>query len=160
VRPVTPAPDTEPSGSGWSAYQPPIPADAALGQRTQNEHYVGQRLLYDKEPEGSFDPIGNPRLIRQFALHALLYFMVCSACALLAFVVLLVFGFIAGFAIAGTLWVIGAVIFGVLRPTLYGHRNRCKRRSLLPAPGGAWQRPGRSPCRLGVWPTSHVTAWQ
>jgi hypothetical protein len=119
VRPVTPAPATEPSGSGWSAYQPPNPADAAVGQRTQNEHYVGQRLLYDKEPEGSFDPIGNPRLIRQFALHALLYLVLYSVCALVAFVVLLVFGLIAGFPIAVTLWVIGAVIFGLLFLCLY-----------------------------------------
>lgn len=119
VRPVTPAPATEPSGSGWPAYQPPVPGDAAMGQRTQNEHYVGQRLLYDKEPEGSFDPIGNTRLLTQFALHALLYFIVYSACALLAFVLLLLFGLLAGFAVATTLWVIGAVVFGVLFLCLY-----------------------------------------
>jgi len=119
VRPVTPAPATEPSGSGWSPYQPSAPGDAAMGQGTQNEYYVGQRLLYDKRPEASFDPIGNPRLIAQFALHALLYVLVYGACALLAFVVLLVFGLIAGFTAAVTLWVIGAVVFGVLFLCLY-----------------------------------------
>ena len=119
VRPVTPAPATGPSGAGWSANQAPVPGDGAMGQRMQNEYYVGQRLLYDKAPEASFDPIGNPRLIAQFALHALLYFLVYMACGLLAFVALLIFGLIAGSTAAVTLWVIGAAVFGVLFLCLY-----------------------------------------
>lgn len=122
VEPVVPAPVTEPSGSGWSAYRQPAPSapvGAAVGQRTQNEHYLGQRLLYDKEPEGSFDPIGNPRLIRQFALHALLYFTVYAVSGLLALIPLLVLGLIVGFGVASILWLIGAVVFGVLFLCLY-----------------------------------------
>jgi hypothetical protein len=119
VAPRVPASAPGPSGSGWQAYQPPIAADAAVGQRTQNEHYLGQRLLYDKEPEGSFDPIGNPRLLRQFAVHALLYFVVYMTSAVAAFVVLLVLGLIVGLGIAATLWVIGAVVFAILFLCLY-----------------------------------------
>lgn len=119
VAPAVPAPLTEPAGSSWSVYQPPAAADAAVGQRTQNEHYLGQRLLYDKEPEGTFDPIGNPGLIRQFFLHALLYFMVYWVSGLLAFIPLAILGLIVGFGVAGVLWVIGAVVFGVLFLCLY-----------------------------------------
>jgi len=117
--PESPAAPAEPPGSGWRPYQPPATADAAVGLRTQNEHYLGQRLLYDKEPEGPFDPIGNPRLIRQFISHALLYLLVYWMSGLLALIPLGILGLLVGFSVAGTLWTIGAVVFGVLFLCLY-----------------------------------------
>jgi hypothetical protein len=122
--PAVPAALAEPPGSGWRPrpYQPPATAetaDAAVGLPAQNEHYLGQRLLYDKVPEGSFDPIGNPRLIRQFIWHALLYLLVYWLSGLLALIPLGILGLLVGFSAAGTLWTIGAVVFGVLFLCLY-----------------------------------------
>jgi hypothetical protein len=59
--------------NSWGAQRPE--AAAAAGQRTPNAQYLGLRLQYDKEPEGSFDPLGNPRLLVQFFRHALQYFV-------------------------------------------------------------------------------------
>jgi hypothetical protein len=110
-----------PAGHGWPNYPGPATApDAALGQRTVNEHYLGQRLLYDKVPEDSFDPIGNPRLIRQFLLHGLLYFVVYAALGAVAGVGLLILAVIGiGFGVAVTLWWIGAIIVGLAFLCLY-----------------------------------------
>jgi hypothetical protein len=74
-----------PTGAGWpnsrngpmpteDSRNGPMPTEAAAGQRTPNAQYLGLRLIYDKEPEASFDPLGNPRLLVQFVRHALQYF--------------------------------------------------------------------------------------
>lgn len=46
---------------------------AAVGQATPNSTYIGQRLLYEKVPEQSFDPITNPRFLFQMARQGLLF---------------------------------------------------------------------------------------
>ena len=73
-----PAAAVAPTGAGWlNSWSGPVPAtaEAAAGQRTPNAQYLGLRLVYDKVPEGSFDPLGNPRLLVQFFRHALQYFV-------------------------------------------------------------------------------------
>src|SRR5260370_23460265 len=66
-----------------------IPVDAALGQRTPNSTYLGLRLLYDRPPEPSFDPLINRSLLGQFAWHWLVYW---AAFWVLGFVFGIVFG--------------------------------------------------------------------
>jgi hypothetical protein len=116
-----PAPGTVPASSSWPASPGTLmSADAAAGQRTPNEQYLGHRLVYDKIPEGTFDPIGNQRLIRQFFMHALLYFMVYMTAGFLAGVVLLLLALIGiGFGAAVTLWWIGALVVGLVFLCLY-----------------------------------------
>lgn len=95
-------------------------ADAALGQATPNAQYLGHRLVYKDVPEGSFDPLGNIKLLAQFALHLLLYYVVWSIGALLAAAVLgilVLIGFSASAAII--LWVIGAAVVGLTFACLY-----------------------------------------
>ena len=96
-----------------------IPADAAVGQRTPNAEYLGHRLVYDKVPEGSFDPLSNGRLLRQFGMRLLLYFMVYWLGGLLAGIALLILGFAVGFSVAVTLWWVGAIIIGLLFAGLF-----------------------------------------
>ncbi len=88
-----------------------VPADAAAGQRTPNAQYLGHRLVFDKVPETSFDPTGNPRLLRQFFVHALLYFLVFAAGGLAAGLALLVIA--NGISSALSLWSFGAQITGL-----------------------------------------------
>ena len=77
-------------------------------------HYRGLQLTYDKVPEASFDPIGNPRLLRQFVRHALLYLLVYSSAALIFGIALLIVGTGIGFRTAITVWWIGAAATGFL----------------------------------------------
>jgi hypothetical protein len=92
----------------------PAPAEteaAAAGQRTPNAQYLGLRLVYDKEPEGSFDPLGNPRLLVQFLRHAVQYFVLYFLGAFVTGIALLflhVLGLSAGGAV--TLGVVGAAL--------------------------------------------------
>lgn len=126
--PVTPATGTAPPSSATPSASFSWPdsrrrlaaADAAVGQRTPNEQYLGHRLVYDKVPEASFDPIGNRRLLGQFALHALLYFVVYSAGGLVAGFVLFILALIGmGAGTASALWIVGAVVIGLLFLCLY-----------------------------------------
>lgn len=104
-----------PAGPGDQAVD-----DAALGQATPNAHYLGLRLAYDKVPEGSFDPIGNRRLVGQFAMHFVLYCFVYGGLAIASGVVLAILA-LAGLGArpAITLWAIGAAIVGLLFLCLY-----------------------------------------
>lgn len=89
--------------------------DAAVGQATPNAQYLGNRLVYDRELESSFDPLGNTRLLIQFGMHALLYWAVYTAGALLSWIVLLIIGLLGlGFTAASTLGLVGSAIFGLL----------------------------------------------
>jgi hypothetical protein len=124
--PVGPAPTglTPPGGAGWPNFRGrptrPVPAtDAAVGQRTPNAHYLGHRLVYDKEPEGSFDPIGNTRLLWQFFLNWLLYSVVYSICGTLAWVGVLILSIAFRSGLLLIPWVIGAILFGLLFACLY-----------------------------------------
>jgi len=116
-----PAPPTAPASFRWPDNRGrPVPADAAVGQQTPNAQYLGHRLVYDKVPEASFDPLGNVRLLGQFALHALLYFVVYSVGGLVAGFVLAILALIGmGASAAVSLWSIGAVVIGLLFLCLY-----------------------------------------
>ncbi len=106
--------------SGWpSRLGGSIPADAAVGQRTPNAEYLGHRLVYDRVPEGSFDPLSNARLLRQFGLRLLLYIMIYWLGGIVAGIALLILGVAVGFGVAVTLWWIGASIIGVLFTGLF-----------------------------------------
>jgi len=94
--------------------------DAALGQATPNAHYLGARLLYKDVPEGSFDPLGNTKLLAQFAGHLLLYWAVYFFGSVAAAIVLAILAF-AGFNIGGLLILteIGSVVVGLGFACLY-----------------------------------------
>ncbi len=97
-----------------------IPADAALGQRTPNAQYLGLRLAYDKVPEPSFDPLVNRSLLVQYLVHYLVYVVAYLVGAVVAGIVLLILAFIGlGFDTASRLWLIGAVLAGILFGCLY-----------------------------------------
>jgi energy-coupling factor transporter transmembrane protein EcfT len=107
-------------GSPWLARATgAIPVDAALGQRTPKAIYLGQRLLYDKEPEPSFDPLSNRSLLAQFAVHFLVYFAAYWVLAVFFGIVLTILGLVAGLAVGWLLWAIGAGITGLLFGCLY-----------------------------------------
>ena len=108
-----------PASAGWpnsrSGPMPAAAAEAAVGQRTPNAQYLGLRLQYDKEPEGSFDPLGNPRLLAQFARHFLQYVVLYFLGGFVSAIVLLflhLLGLPVGVAV--TLLVVGAVLTGIV----------------------------------------------
>jgi hypothetical protein len=120
ANPMAPDRAGRPARSGWpSRLGGSIPADAAAGQRTPNAEYLGHRLVYDRVPEGSFDPLSNTRLLRQFGLRLLLYIMIYWLGGLVAGIALLILGLAAGFGVAVTLWWVGAVIAGLLFTGLF-----------------------------------------
>lgn len=91
-----------------------VPDAAALRRAVT----AGVRLSYSV-PEGSFDPIGNWRLLRQFAVQAIMYFAVYVA---LAVAFGLLFGILAltGLGLrAFVLWYAGAGLAGLLLGCLY-----------------------------------------
>lgn len=46
------------------------PSHALLGDTVPNLHYLGQRLLYEKPPEPSFDPLNNTQYLHEMFKHA------------------------------------------------------------------------------------------
>lgn len=104
-----PAADWRPAGPG----DPRLDA-TALGRAVAD----GANLRYS-EPEGSFDPIGNPKLLRQFGMHALLYFAVYAALALAFGLLFTILAFIGLGLRAFALWYVGAGLVGLLFLCLY-----------------------------------------
>ncbi len=108
-------PEARPAADMWAAgRRDPVLDAVPAGQAGQDVSYRGLRLAYDKVPEDPFDPIGNPRLLRQFGRHALLYLLVYSSAAVLFGIVLLIAGTGIGYRAAITLWWIGAASVGFL----------------------------------------------
>ena len=106
--------------SGWpDSLSGPMP-EAAAGQRTPNAQYLGLRLVYDKVPEGSFDPLGNARLLVQFARHALQYFVLFWLGAFVT-VIALLFLYLVGLPVGfvTTLGTVGAVLTVIVLGCLY-----------------------------------------
>jgi len=104
-----PAAESRPASLGDSV------RDAAALRRAVAD---GARLSYSV-PEGSFDPIGNRKLLRQFAVQAILYFAVY---VVLAVVFGLLFGILALIGLglrALVLWYAGAGLVGLLFLCLY-----------------------------------------
>ena len=116
-----PAAAAAPASVGWpDSGNGSMPADAAVGQRTPNAQYLGLRLVYDKVPEASFDPLGNPRLLVQFVRHALQYVVLYFLGGFVSVIVLLflhLLGMSAGIAV--TLWLVGAVLTAILLGCLF-----------------------------------------
>ena len=116
-----PAVAAAPASVGWpNSRNGSMPTEAAAGQRTPNAQYLGLRLQYDKEPEGSFDPLGNPRLLVQFARHALQYFVLYFLGGFVTVIVLLflhLLGLSAGGAVI--LGVVGAVLTAIVLGCLW-----------------------------------------
>jgi hypothetical protein len=119
-QPVADAGSAPGSGS-WSAYHSsPVPADVAELQRTPDAEYLSRRLAYDQEPEASFDPLGNFRLLAQFARHAAQYLMIYLLGAFAGAVLLLVLHVIGlGVATAATIGTIGAALAAILLGCLF-----------------------------------------
>jgi hypothetical protein len=90
---------------------------AALGQATPNATYVGQRLLFDKQPEAPFDPLGNTAILRQIGLRGLLYFVAYIAGGILAGIPCAILAFAGGIGLV--LWTIGAVVTWLVLLCLY-----------------------------------------
>jgi hypothetical protein len=115
------ATSTAPARDSWMSYQSsPVPADIAELERTPDTEYLSRRLEYDQEGEAPFDPLGNSRLLAQFARHAAQYLMVYLFGALAAAIALLILhamGLPAATALAiGT---IGAVAAAILLGCLF-----------------------------------------
>ena len=116
---TAPAPSAEPvtqvttpaPGSRWPArLTGAIPADAAMGLRTTNSTYIGQRLLYDKIPEPSFDPLINISLLVQFVIHWFVYWAAYFVCQIAVGIVFGILSLVLGGA-ALTLWgIVGTLI--------------------------------------------------
>jgi hypothetical protein len=106
----------------------PFPADAGAGLRTPNgqylsqpnEQYLGQRLLYERAPEGSFDPLSNSRLLLQFLRHLVQYIVLYFVGGFLAAVLMLflhLVGLSTGAVVA--LWSVGAVLIALVLGCLF-----------------------------------------
>ena len=110
-----------PGGAGWpSRNGGPFPADAGAGQRTPNEQYLGHRLVYERVPEGSFDPLSNSRLLMQFARHLLQYIVLYFVGGFLAAVLLLFLHLVGlGTGALVALWTVGAVLTAIVLGCLY-----------------------------------------
>jgi hypothetical protein len=97
-----------------------IPADPAVTGRAPNDYYRGRRLSYDPVPEGSFDPVFSPQLLRQFCLRGLLYLLVYSVAGAASAILLLIVAVLGlGFGAAISLWLIGAAATGLLLLVLF-----------------------------------------
>jgi len=109
------------ASAGWpNSRSGPMPTEAAAGQRTPNAQYLGLRLVYDKVPEGSFDPLGNPRLLVQFVRHALQYVVLYFLGGFVSVIILLflhVLGLPVGVVV--TLGVLGAVLTAIVFGCLF-----------------------------------------
>ncbi len=116
-----PAAAAAPASAGWpNSRSRSMPAEAAMGLQTPNPQYLGLRLLYDKVPEGSFDPLGNFRLLVQFFRHALQYAVLYVLGGFVSVIVLLflhLLGLPVGFIV--TLGVLGAVLTAILLACLW-----------------------------------------
>jgi hypothetical protein len=58
-----------PAGGDWPDSRSGPRPEAVPGLWAPNAQYLGRRLVYDKVPEGPFDPLGNVRLLVQFFRH-------------------------------------------------------------------------------------------
>ena len=53
-----------------------IPVDAAVGKAAPNPTYLGRRLLFERVPEGSFDPLSNNRYLAYMARQAVILYAI------------------------------------------------------------------------------------
>ncbi len=93
--------------------------DAALGQATPNAAYLGQRLLYDKVPEATFDPLTNPRYLVELLRHAILFFLILLLGEFIVGLIFLVSIPVFGLVTAFYLWNIFGGLFALLIGCLF-----------------------------------------
>jgi hypothetical protein len=110
-----------PARDSWMAYQSsPVPADLAEMQRLPDAEYLSRRLVYDQEPEAPFDPLGNLRVLAQFARHAVQYLMVYLLGALAGAGLLLILHLVGlPWGTAATIGTIGAAVTAILLGCLF-----------------------------------------
>jgi len=95
---------------GWVASQGDSVLDrAALGSAGPG----GYNLSYSA-PEGSFDPLSNPKLLRQFFMHAFLYFIVYWVLSAIFGILFTILAFIGLGVKAFVLYYLGAGLVGLL----------------------------------------------
>jgi hypothetical protein len=100
-----PHPDGEPRPGD------PVLAGAALGQATPNSTYIGQRLLYEKVPEATFDPLTNTRFLLHLGKQALMFFVIYLLGAILSVTLFALLGIAGmGTAVVG-IWATCAWVF-------------------------------------------------
>jgi hypothetical protein len=116
VVPVVTAQQPRPSYQTWPAASGAAgPTDAALGQATPNAQYLGRRLMYDLQPEQSFDPLDNNRLLGQLLLRGFVLWLIYCLAGIVAAIILGLAAFAGlGFGRAVALWYIGGAIFWLL----------------------------------------------
>jgi hypothetical protein len=107
------------AGSRWPAgITGAIPVDAATGQRTTNSTYLGRRLMYDKIPEPSFDPLINQSLQVQFLIHWFVYWLAHFACQVAIGIVFVILSLALGPA-GFILWAICGSLIALLFACLF-----------------------------------------
>ena len=106
--------------NSWGAPERAAPEAAAVGLGTPNAQYLGLRLVYEKEPEGSFDPLGNRRLLVQFVRHWFQYVVLYFLGAFVT-VIALLFLHVLGLSADGavTLGEVGAALTAIVLGCLY-----------------------------------------
>jgi hypothetical protein len=106
--------------NSWGAPERAAPETAAVGLGTPNAQYLGLRLVYEKEPEGSFDPLGNRRLLVQFVRHWFQYVVLYFLGAFVT-VIALLFLHVLGLSADGavTLGEVGAALTAIVLGCLY-----------------------------------------
>ncbi|HTU72687.1 MAG TPA: hypothetical protein VMG38_04135 [Trebonia sp.] len=85
------APTPPPAARQAPTPPPSRPASAAVGEATPNSTYLGNRMLYEQVPEGSFDPLANTRYVFYLGRQAVVFW-----------------------AIYTVLWIAFLVVFGLL----------------------------------------------
>ena len=92
-----------------------ISAEAAVGRATPNPAYLGRRLLYEKVPEGSLDPLSSIRymwyLLRQWAI---LFWVIYPVLYIAFLVFFVIFAIVAQSDLFLILFDIGADLTGLV----------------------------------------------
>lgn len=108
-------PGARPATDGWGASH----GDSALDRVALGSPGAGGYNLSYSSPEGTFDPIGNPKLLRQFLMHAVLYFAVYVGLSIGFGLLFTILAFLGLGVKAFALWYIGAALVGLLFLCLY-----------------------------------------
>lgn len=87
--------------------------DPLVGEAVPNATYLGQRLLYEKPPEASFDPLANTQYLLEAAKHALLFWIIWIVLGFITFIPTLLLSVATKSAGILAVWFIGGLIVGL-----------------------------------------------
>lgn len=87
--------------------------DHLVGEAVPNSTYLGQRLLYEKPPEPSFDPIRNTRWMAQALLHAALFWFFWFVTGFVFFVLCILLLVVSRSSAIFGLYAVGAIVSGI-----------------------------------------------